>query len=258
MRATAEWLREFLDKLGVVKKAPNESSSARLAALLERSRPFLERLRLDGPQEPPTDLATAKLGALLATLRPPLANARSSGGFTNIWAIARLRRDELRNAAVLASLWNPGVCGRIAVDFLSAFLNRLPIRASLPTIAELSSGYIVRPEYCPLGINESRVDISLEGRDFVVLIEVKIDAAEGWEQLKRYDELLRTKARLLGKRPSLILLGPRAPLSGAAIHATWEDVSAAARIASRGRIPSQETFAEALLRQFAIHVRAFA
>jgi hypothetical protein len=110
-----------------------------------------------------------------------------------------------------------------------------------------------------LGQAENRVDLSIEGRDFLLIIEVKIDAGEGPVQLQRYDEILRAKAALLGKRPSLLYLSPRPPESApcGTVHARWTDVVSAAQEVGRAYKSGDASLFSVVLFHFAAHLAAF-
>ena len=235
-----------------------------LGLLAERLNRFLASLRtLTSPE----DLAARGVGpaldpirlqAVFDTLRAPLAGAKAAGAFFNAWAAAGLKRDEVRNAAVLASLLDPQLCPGTGPAFLWELLSTAG-GDSLPSRAALVDGYTVRTEDCPLGRGDNRIDVTIEGQGFLLFIEVKIDAGEGALQLDRYDGVLRAKARLLGKQPSLIYLSPRPPvnLPAEAVHITWLDVATAARKAGKPPRGRPQSVAEALLTQFSIHATAF-
>lgn len=235
---------------------------ARLERVLGQLRPLLTatRAQVEGALEPRFPDA-GSLSRTLEALRISLMIARRSGALTNVWATAGLKRDEVRNAAVLASLFNPLDAGDRAVPFLLAFLHEVEgaDRSRLPWAAELERGYSVQTEACPLGSIDDRVDLSVEGSTFLLLIEVKIDAAEGPAQLSRYDQILRRKAQALGKRPALIYLSPKPAREPPpdAFYADWSAVRRAARRTSVARPHSQRTFQDYLLAQFAEHVRNF-
>ena len=202
----------------------------------------------------------ARLHSVFDSLRGPLAEAKGAGSLFNAWAAAGLKRDEVRNAAVMASLLDPRLCPATGPAFLQglvAIAGGGP--ASVIAPESLRRGYMVRTEDCPLGGGENRVDISIEGAGFLLFIEVKIDAGEGHAQLERYDGVLRAKANLTGARPALIYLSPRSPavLPAHAAYLTWADVATAARKAGRPLRGSQRTIAEALLTQFAVHAATF-
>jgi hypothetical protein len=243
---------------------PVPSLFDRLARFFEQSH-SLASLRaipdLGAPEIPKRDLDVEQLARTLDCLSVPLAQARSAGAFLNVWAVAGLKRDEVRNAAVLAALFNPNAYPETGPDFLWAFLERARDSRGgwLPDEAELRAGYTVRTEDYPLGQTESRVDLSIEGRTFLLIIEVKIDAGEGHEQLRRYDYVLREKASRLGKRPVLVYLSPRRckiPPSEM-VHATWADVVFAARRVGRASKSSDQSLISYLLLHFASHAQAF-
>jgi hypothetical protein len=207
-------------------------------------------------------LSPEALNQTLQSLRAPLMSARSSGAFLNVWSIAGLKRDEVRNAAVFASLLDPLICPEIGPAFLWAFLRRIRESGggSLPNEADIKAGYTVQTEDRPLGNADSRVDLSIEGRDFLLLIEVKIDAGEGLAQLSRYNDVLREKANLLEKRPALVYLSPRPssrPPRGT-FYADWTDVATAARNVARDFQSDGYAIVSTFLRHFAAHVKQFA
>ena len=251
-------LSVFFEALSAFRQRPTSARRARLEEFLQQARPLLSQLGGIKPKQRAFALDVGRLGNVIKALRQPLLTARSRGSLLNVWRTAGLKRNEVRNAAVLASLWDAVLYPKTAIPFLRAFLARLPNDGSFPTNEELEAGYVVRTEDYPLGNADSRVDLSVEGATFLLVIEVKIDACEGPAQLIRYDELLRAKATLLGKRPSLILLGPRGPVTGKAVHASWTDVSAAGRAVGSLHKSREQTLPDQLLNQFAAHVAIFA
>lgn len=238
------------------------SRHARLEHVFAALRPHLAATRAEEGRRPPTSTLQAEsLSPLLGSLGVALEAARQGGALMNVWATAGLKRDEVRNAGVLASLFDPRVAGDRAVPFLAAFLNEVEgrDRGLLPSVEDLARGYWVQTEACPLGALDDRVDLSIEGPDFLLLIEVKIDAAEGPAQLSRYDRVLQLKAQALGKRAALVYLSPapaREPPPDA-FYADWGTVRRAARRIASARPGSQRTFHDHLLAQFAEHVRNF-
>ncbi len=240
--------------------------SDRLTRFFEKSR-LLSQLRiiqaseLPGPT-PNKPLDLESLRKTLLELGGPLTQARKQGAFLNVWSTAGLKRDEVRNAAVLASLFNPYSYPETGPDFLWTFLQRAMPSGPPPFLneAELRKGYTVRTEDYPLGQTDNRVDLSIEGCEFILIIEVKIDAPEGLAQLERYDEVLQTKAKLFKKRPALIYLSPRRPKSPPAeiTHATWSDVVSAARQVGRKHTSADRSLVSTLLLHFATHATAFA
>lgn len=231
----------------------------RLAALLATLRTMrrLDQASILPPNSAtPNPLNAGRLAIILADLAPKLSDMRRDGGEINVWRLAGLKRAEVRNAAVLAAMWSPGVMGDRAVAFLNGFLRCLPSDRKLPSGDELARGYVVRTEHCATGAITERVDITVEGGSFVLAVEVKIDAGEGREQLVRYRQSVQDWARTRGKRGTVILLAPfQTPVPGI-VQADWRDVVAAARaILPRQRLAF--THSDRLLDDFARHAIAF-
>lgn len=199
---------------------------------------FLEGYRQAVPAAPPPaqprGLDPARLHTLVQRLGPALADHRSSGQGINPWTLAGLKRDEVRNAAVLAGLWSPHIAGDLARDFLATFLERISARAdgNLPSRQDLAGQYSVTTEHCPVGNASERVDLLIEGRDWLFIVEVKIDAPEGLNQLQRYDKALRERGTWRAHTNiGMIFLAPYAPSSTInVVTATWADVAAAAKV----------------------------
>lgn len=262
---SAEGLAAFFERWRCLRAAPEEAPlHSRLVALFDQLRPLLPASpNLAGgvaaPERAPLD--GAKLAAFLPQLNGLLTVARRQGVMANVWSISGLKRDEVRNAGVLASLFDPRLSEDRAAAFLSAFLATVKEgdRQLLPSDDELARGYIVQTEARPLGALDDRVDLSIEGADFLLLIEVKIDAREGAEQLSRYEAVLRLKAQALGKRPALIYLSPTPakspPLS--AFYADWSNVRRAALNVVAQRPRRERSFQDLLLAHFAEHIRSF-
>lgn len=233
---------------------------ARLAAFLDASR---ERLRVRPSAPPSASIVDAgMLDFMLGELRGALSRARSEGVGFNPWTVAGLRRNEVRACAVLAALWNPTMCGAAAVRFLAEFVAELRGIDGLPDEAELGQDYVVRTEHILQGDRTTRMDITIEGRRFVLVIEVKIDAPEGRKEGKE-DQFARVRARTntwardRGKRPLFALLSPlKPPNNFKDAHTDWRAVARAAR-----RCLPQErakyTFHDHLLASFANHVAHF-
>lgn len=118
-------------------------------------------------------------------------------------------------------------------------------------------------ECCPLGQVENRIDIVLEGSDFVLFLEVKIDAPEGHLQLERYARAAKAKATATGKKyAALLYLTPGSQpadlgtdLAVQFLHMRWSVVAHALRTAARELDDSW--FAVGAARQFADYVEQF-
>ena len=120
----------------------------------------------------------------------PIREARKNGLVLNVWQAAGLKTNEVRNSQVLKWLldWrgDHGQGNKILVELLKL----LP-----PRFCYEPKSYSIIAECCPLGNIENRVDIEIDAPEFLLFVEVKINALEGKEQLKRYyrEAMLKTK-----------------------------------------------------------------
>jgi hypothetical protein len=254
-------LESFLSKSSP-SKTITSSPLERLNSFLVAARPLLQVAQNEEavePKQPPPDVG--KMGRFFEELKPLLASARKRGDFNNPWIIAGLKRDEVKNTAVLAGLWNPSAGGEMAVQFLNNFLEPLRTKApdghELPTLEQLQKHYSIGCEQCPLGDQSDRMDILIEGDEFLLCIEVKIDAILQPNQLQRYDAALQQRARGVSKKHSVVFLTVSKPsIQELATHGTWKDVAAAARKTLSAK-RSTWSFNQHLLEFFAQHVVKF-
>lgn len=251
----ADRLARFVDEWRVRTRTP--SLSERLRRFLAEAEPLL-RARARPPIRPSKLLDSSALAKTLADLHQPLQQARSAGASVNPWAAAGLKRNEVRNAAALATLWSPASGGDTAVAFLAAWFDRLrPQDGSLPDRAALDRGYVIRTEHCPIDAASERVDLTVEGEGFLIGVEIKIGAGLQPKQLERYQGSIGRRADSRGARSAVVFLSPFAPPVVAGVTwSRWTDVAAAAR-ASLPRGGDQRHFNHRLIEQFAAHVARF-
>jgi hypothetical protein len=203
-------------------------------------------------------LRPESLTDFLQQLRPSIDAATRRGDFVNVWTIAGLQRDETRNARVLSWLLDCDGShgqGKLIFESLLRRLTNIASATTAPIVSPLPSHierpYTTRTEIYP--DSENRVDIELDGPDFLAFVEVKIDAPEGQDQIKRYVKLARDKAE---NRPCAVLFLSRdrdQQLScndDIVIRATWVDVA----MAITDLISESDDLISTLLRQFADHV----
>nr|WP_165388352.1 PD-(D/E)XK nuclease family protein [Sphingomonas populi] len=223
----------------------------RLSLLLETLAPLLRVCA-------GTPLDAEQLGRLLPALSAVLAERRDAGEAINPWTVSGARRREVRNAAILVALWSSAEVGDAGPEFLGGFLDRCQGRLGLglPDRNELALGYRMRVENCPGVDGSDRVDLIVETARHLIGIEIKIDAKEGKEQLRRYVEAIDRCAQQLGKDPRVILLAPFPPSRDDVIPAGWSMVRSAAAAALPKR-RSEYGFAHHLIAHFAHHVRSF-
>lgn len=226
----------------------------RLKNFLDRVAPLLPRREARSKL---AEIDMQRLKMLLPDLSMALQATRSNGGSLNPWAVAGLKRREVRNAAVLGSLWSPMQCGDVAIAFVTAFLLRIEhAGVSFPDGTELSKGFAVRTEHSPGADGSDRVDLVIESTGHLIGIEIKIDAGEGPAQLVRYVSSIRRNARSLGKSPVVILLARFAPSHPEVSSASWADVRAAG-LAILPRRQDEYTYAHHLIVDFIRHVKTF-
>ncbi|MDO6542192.1 PD-(D/E)XK nuclease family protein [Photobacterium sanguinicancri] len=122
----------------------------------------------------------------------------------NVWEVSGLKRDEVRNTAVL-SWW----LDANASHALGYALLKQVIEDHLPgvDVLHLERGpYSVCSESLPLAEIQDRIDIEIFSNSLLMFWEVKIDAPEGAKQLARYHQLLQTKRRHLAVDSSQALV----------------------------------------------------
>lgn len=155
----------------------------------------------------------------------------------NPWIMAGLGRYEVRNCAVLAQLWDRRIVGTYGLNFLAAFVDQIrEADSALPTRAELEGNYVVRTEHCPNGMQSDRVDITVEGANFLIGIEAKIDADVRDNQLEDYCAVMKARAAGLNidpRRSWVIFLTTDGRSAPGVISASWRDIAAAARQCQR-------------------------
>lgn len=178
----------------------------------------------------------------------------------NPWMMAAVGSDEVCNCNVLGQLWDERAIGPIAQRFLAAYFDRIDCRKDmLPSLADLAQGYTVRTEHCPTGEQSDRVDITIEGKDFLVGIEVKIHASEGPEQLERYCRVIASRARGMGiplNRQSVVFLAPYSTEVSDVLQSSWRDVAAAANEVTQGQLAA-DCIPNWMIRCFGEHVSQF-
>lgn len=246
--------RQFVVHWGVASSDRSLPYAARLRSFRVG---FRDSSRRAGGDRPNTSPAGARdLIPVFAKIAAALGDRRTSSTLVNPWSIAGLKRVEVRNASVLASLWAPATGGATAVAFLDSFLRRVTPVSNLPTTEQLARPYVVRTEHCAAGTTSERVDITIEGVDFVLGIEVKIDAKEGPDQLERYARAVASWGRARNVESAVVLLAPFRPSIPGISHARWEDVIFAARsVLPRKR--GDYGLTHHLIRSFADHAAHF-
>lgn len=128
----------------------------------------------------------------------PITEMKKQGLFLNVWQTAGLERNEVRNSQVLKWFFDCNADHGLNNLVLDIFLKSLNYKISTPT------SYYCYAENYPIADGKNRVDIEIETEGLLLFIEVKINASEGFEQLKRYQEIALQKAK--GKKWAVIYL----------------------------------------------------
>nr|WP_246220605.1 PD-(D/E)XK nuclease family protein [Parvibaculum indicum] len=237
-------LRVFLERVAVARKAGEIQTLARK------------------PVTSPID--GDRLALLLTMLGARVREARESGAFIDVWEVAGLRRDEVRHAAVLAWLLDAKGSHGLGAAVLQEWIGILADRhgGAFPLSLDMHvAPYTIFTENCPFGAADNRVDIALDGGNSTVFIEVKIDAPEGPDQIRRYLDLAWEKSVKSGKDEyAVIFLSPSRPMptvpdSENVVVASWNTVAEAIRKVVRSRAGGVEGTRTVL--QFAERVARF-
>lgn len=152
-----------------------------------------------------------QFGAFASAFRQAADAHRQRGTAANLWKVAGLGHDELRNSEVLAWFLNKfgehGQGSRILEIFLATTLAQGSPEAKIQPEDVRNGPYWTNTESLPLGDMKSRVDIEIESPSFLLFIEVKIRAPETGDQLERYVDLIQRKAG--NRRWQVVFLTPQ-------------------------------------------------
>lgn len=237
---------------------------AALQAFVDGVRPLLEA-QAEKQFELPHP---ARLTALTAQIREKQEQARNRGFAANPWTIAGLKRHEVRNCAVLASLLDSEQFGATARAFLGAILASAAERSGRHfPLEDIEAGnYVVRCETCLAGDWSNRVDLLIEStgneKGWMIAIEAKIGAGLGKNQLENYHRDMQRRARSTDREAFLLFLAPfepqklRSKIRDELVHLRWGDISEAAQEAMANS-RSESNHAEFLLDSFREHIAGF-
>lgn len=164
-------------------------------------------------KSPTVAVDAQQLSGFMAEMEQPLAALRH-GTFTfDPWEVAKLGRNEMRNSAVLAWLLDPHGNHGFGDLPLKALLSAVRERGKTNFPENFTRYCRVNVEKYPTGDATNRVDIEIDADNFFMLIEVKIDADEQKNQIRRYIGEAKKRA---GEHPwAVVYLTPqgRVPLS---------------------------------------------
>jgi len=153
---------------------------------------FSELTNNQNSSVPPDNINADSMQSFFQKLSPLYQNSINSGALINVWDISGLKRDEVRNTAVLAWWLDCQGSHGLGAQLLTRIMSDLETNFNILSIE--NKPYRTRPESLPLGELESRIDIEISSNTALIFWEVKIDAKESKGQLTRYHDLLNAKA----------------------------------------------------------------
>jgi hypothetical protein len=189
--------------------------------------------------------------------KPLYLSEKRRGAEMNVWQQSGLKRNEVRNTAVLAWWLDPQGDHGLGDLLIRRFLMCLPSAQCKKISNALEKGVRVQTESLPLGEKENRIDIEIQGPELLLFIEVKINAGEGRDQLARYQALIERKKKLYGPQQSGIIYLTRYQQdigSSVVKNITWAQLADSLRTAT---IPVEARLTQALLLQFCDHIETF-
>lgn len=183
----------------------------------------------------------------------PIIQVKKQGLFANVWRTSGLKKDEVKNTQVLKWFLDCNAEHGLENFVLDILLKNASIKCKTP------ENYFSYTETYPINDGKNRVDIEIESPELLLFIEVKIEASEGFEQLKRYQEIAEKKAK--GKQWAIIYLTQNGKLplnysqSEYLIPISWGKFSNA--IFHHTQKLNMKTHNIWLLNQFAEHIKTF-
>ncbi|WP_115736619.1 PDDEXK-like family protein [Acinetobacter haemolyticus] len=172
----------------------------------------------------------------------------------NVWKATGIGENEVRNSQVLKWLLDYRGDHGQSNKIFKEFLKLLPSKFQSYSLER----YSTIAECCPLGNQDNRIDIEIDAPDFLLFIEIKINAGEGEKQLQRYFEIAQAKA---WRKDWLIVyltkdgkLPKQYQDSDRYRGVSWLEVSKILNQYANGKDDNRGAW---LVRQFADHVKGF-
>ncbi len=205
------------------------------------------------------------------------------GGKINVWEVAKLKTDELRNCNVLAWFLNSNAEHGQGDFFLQAFYETflessnslidfnqyysVSVEQVFTDNTFLHDGFSEQSEEFAKKKKNNRVDIIIEGNDLLLFVEAKINALEGVQQLKSYSEILANKTHYKNRHLVFLTKSGYVPkeyssFEVAPVGVSWKTISKSFEDAMRKRLGStyktlNQPLWAALAEQFCQHIKTF-
>ncbi|MEY8194486.1 MAG: PD-(D/E)XK nuclease family protein [Cycloclasticus sp.] len=209
-------------------------------------------------EEPTPNFTLDLYQSFFAKFEPLYLSERRRGAEINVWGESGLKQDEVRNTAVLSWWLDCNGSHGLGDLLLKALLGALPPVDTMPPVSTINNDYRTKAESLPMGERENRIDIELSGSDFLIFIEVKINAGEGYQQLSRYQGLIKKKAESYGMCHGGIIYLTRYDDAKKNEHGcmslSWTQLARSFRAV---KLPGEAGFSQMLLMQFCEHIENF-
>ncbi len=196
--------------------------------------------------------------SFFSKFEPLYLSEKRRGAEINVWGESGLKQDEVRNTAVLSWWLDCNGSHGLGDLLLKALLGALPTADTMPPVSAINNDYRTKAESLPMGARENRIDIELSGSDFLIFIEVKINAGEGYQQLSRYQGLIKKKAESYGMCHGGIIYLTRYDDTKnneqGCMSLSWVQLARSFRTVS---LPVEAGFSQMLLLQFCEHIENF-
>ncbi len=196
--------------------------------------------------------------SFFSKFEPLYLSEKRRGAEINVWGESGLKRDEVRNTAVLAWWLDCNGSHGLGDLLMKALLGALPPVDTMPPVSTINNDYRTKAESLPMGARENRIDIELNGSGFLIFIEVKIKARVDYKQLSRYQGLIKKKADSYGICHGGIIYLTRYDeakvIERGCISLSWVQLARSFRSAS---LPVEASLSQILLLQFCEHVEKF-
>jgi hypothetical protein len=240
----------------------------RLNQFFRKFRDLNEDLIAADSKQPVTPQISAEvLRLFLLDFKAPIHEHYRHGYGVNVWQVAGVKCDEVRNSSILSWLLDCNGSHGQGNIFLEGLLGWLCNDKKVPQEARkflpkpgCTHGiqYWTRAESLPLGEKESRVDIEIGG-PFVLIIEVKINAVETGNQLKRYLEIAQKKS-INNKWAVLYLTRHGTPPDDESLHEhicriSWHQMISVISDVTQKKVP-KNSFIEHQIKQFCGHIKS--
>ena len=184
-----------------------------------------------------------------------LNEIKESGFHANVWKVAGLKRDEVRISKVLQWFLDCRAEHGLGNQILKILLSLLPQRFQFLEPLKYRSF----AESYPSSDGVNRVDIEIDAKEFLLLIEVKIDASEGFQQLQRYIDVASNKSKRRHWAVIYLTRNGQLPkayeVSEQLISISWSKLSK--KILKFTDTQDQSTHNIWLLKQFAQYIQQF-